>query len=194
MHLIVCFFHVTYEFESEFTLYSSLNVKELLARSRRHIWRLSDCNGTRTHNHLVRKRTINHLAKLVKWLSCALSTYLYGAFDCMLLSCHVRVWEWIHTLPLPECQGTPCSKQAPYLNIKWLQRDSNPQPLSSETNNQPFGETGQMIELFCEYLSVRCIWLYVFIMSRTSLRVNPHSTVPWMSRNSLLEAGATSEN
>ena len=22
---------------------------------------LSDCNGTRTHNHLVRKRTLNHL-------------------------------------------------------------------------------------------------------------------------------------
>ena len=25
---------------------------------------LSDCNGTRTHNHLIRKRTLNHLAKL----------------------------------------------------------------------------------------------------------------------------------
>ena len=35
--LIVCFYHVTYEFESESTLYSCLNVKELLARSRRHI-------------------------------------------------------------------------------------------------------------------------------------------------------------
>ena len=30
------------------------------------------CNGTRTHNHLIRKRTLNHLAKLAclaKWLS-----------------------------------------------------------------------------------------------------------------------------
>ena len=35
--LIVCFYHVTYEFESESTFYSCLNVKELLARSRRHI-------------------------------------------------------------------------------------------------------------------------------------------------------------
>ena len=35
--LFVCFYHVTYEFESESTLYSCLNVKELLARSRRHI-------------------------------------------------------------------------------------------------------------------------------------------------------------
>ena len=33
---------------------------------------LCDCNGTRTHNHLIRKRTLNHLAKLAslaKWLS-----------------------------------------------------------------------------------------------------------------------------
>ena len=27
---------------------------------------LSDCNWTRTHNHLVHKRTLNHLAKLTK--------------------------------------------------------------------------------------------------------------------------------
>ena len=28
----------------------------------------------------------------------------------MFLSCKIRVSEWIHTLQLPECQGTPCSK------------------------------------------------------------------------------------
>ena len=33
---------------------------------------------------------------------------------------------------LPECQGTPCSKLAPYLKFKWQQRDSNPQPLRSQ--------------------------------------------------------------
>ena len=66
-------------------------------------------NWIRTHNHLVHKRTLNHLAKLVKWLSCVVSTYLYGAFDCMFLSCHVRVSEWIYTLYLPECQsGCSC--------------------------------------------------------------------------------------
>ena len=27
---------------------------------------VSDCNWTRTQNHLVRKRTLNHLAKLTK--------------------------------------------------------------------------------------------------------------------------------
>ena len=41
----------------------------------------SDCNETRTHNHLVCKRTLNHLAQLAKLLSCVVSTYLYGAFD-----------------------------------------------------------------------------------------------------------------
>ena len=39
---------------------------------------LCSCNGTRTHNHLVRKPTLNHLAKLAKWLSCIVGTNLYG--------------------------------------------------------------------------------------------------------------------
>ena len=47
-----------------------------------------------------------------------------------------------------------------------------------------------MIELCCEYLSVRCIWLYVLVMSCTHFRVNLHSIFAWMSRNSLLETGA----
>ena len=47
-----------------------LNVREVLARSRGHIWSLSDSNVIRTHNHLVRKWTLNYLAKLAKlWLS-----------------------------------------------------------------------------------------------------------------------------
>ena len=90
--------HVTYAFQSESTLYSCLDAKQLLARSRREIWKLRDYNWTPTQNHLVLKRTLNHLAKLVKWLSCVLSTYLYGAFDCMFLSFHVRISGWIHTL------------------------------------------------------------------------------------------------
>ena len=38
----------------------------------------------------------------------------------MLLSCQVRVSEWIKTLSLPECHGAPCSKQARNLKFKWL--------------------------------------------------------------------------
>ena len=74
-------------------------------------------------NHLAHKRTLNHLVKLTIWLSCVVSAHLYGAFDFMLLSCHVRVLEWIHTLKMLECQGTLSSKQARCLMFKWLQRD-----------------------------------------------------------------------
>ena len=45
-----------------------LDVKDLHARSRCHIWSLSDSNRVGTHNHLVFKRTLNHLAKLAKGL------------------------------------------------------------------------------------------------------------------------------
>ena len=121
VHLTVCSFHITYAFQSESPLYSCLNVKEILPRSR-------------TQNNLVLKRTLNHLAKLVKWLSCVLSTYLYGAFYCMFLSCHVRVSEWIHTLYLPEHQGTPCPEEVRNLKVKGLQLDWNPQSLSSWTS------------------------------------------------------------
>ena len=43
--LSVCCYHFTYAFQSESTLYSCLNVKELLAQRRRDIWSLSDCFG-----------------------------------------------------------------------------------------------------------------------------------------------------
>ena len=35
--------------------------------------------------------------------------------------------------------------------------------------------------------------LYVLVMPRTRFKVNPHSIVAWMSKKSLLEAGAKSE-
>ena len=54
--MTVCFDHVTYVFQGESTPYVCLNVEELLAQNRRHIWSLRDCNRTRTHNHLVRKQ------------------------------------------------------------------------------------------------------------------------------------------
>ena len=44
-----------------------------------------------------------------------------------------------------------------------------------------------MIELCCEYLSERRIWVYVITMSCTRFRENYHSIVAWMSMNSLLE-------
>ena len=90
---------------------------------------LSDCNWTKPHNNLFHKKTFNHLAKLIKWLSCFASTYLYSAFDCMSLSCHVCVSERINTM-FAWISRNSCSKQAWYLKFKWLQGDLNPQPLS----------------------------------------------------------------
>ena len=64
MFLTVCYYHATYAFQSQSTLYNCLNFKELLAQSRHEIRSLSECNWTRTHNHLVRKRTLNHFGQL----------------------------------------------------------------------------------------------------------------------------------
>ena len=78
-----------------------------------------------TYNPLVRKRTINHLAKLAKWLSCVVNTYLFVAFGCMLLSCHTCMSEWIYSLQFLKCQGVPSWKQAWYLKCKWNEWHSN---------------------------------------------------------------------
>ena len=40
-----------------------------------------------------------------------------------------------------------------------------------------------------KYQKTKRFLLYVLVMSRTRFRVNPHSLVAWMSRNSLLETG-----
>ena len=51
-------------------------------------------NRIPVHNHLVHKQVLNYLAKLIKQLSCVMSTYLYGVLDYMLSSCHVRASKW----------------------------------------------------------------------------------------------------
>ena len=66
--LTVCSYHVTCTFQSESTLYSCLNAKELLAQNRCDIWSLRDSSRIRNHNHSVRKLTHNQLTKLTKML------------------------------------------------------------------------------------------------------------------------------
>ena len=95
-----------------------------------NIWSLSDCIRIGTHNYSIFKRTINHVAKLAKWYGCVVSIYLYGALDCVFLSCHISVLEEIYTQLLPEFQGTPCSKLAQYPKFKRLHWEWNPQLLS----------------------------------------------------------------
>ena len=94
----VCFYHITYAFQSESTLYICLNVKGLLARNMRDIWSLSDCSGTRTHKHLVRKRTLNHLAEFGRKKKARIFCTVYFSernfFNiCVLFHCLVY---WIH--------------------------------------------------------------------------------------------------
>ena len=75
--MTVCYYHVMYAFQSKSTLYSSLNMKELVAWYRRDIWSLSESIEIRTHKHLVYKWLLNHLANLDslgKWLSVRLRT------------------------------------------------------------------------------------------------------------------------
>ena len=74
-------------FQSESTLYSSLNIKKLFAANSCNILILSDSSGIRTHNHLVRKPTLKHLDKLDKTLTSAMSTYIYGVL--IVCYCHV---------------------------------------------------------------------------------------------------------
>ena len=63
----VCSYHVMYAFKNESTLYHFLNVKELRARKRRGIWSLNNGNGTRPHNHLIRKQKINYCCRDKNW-------------------------------------------------------------------------------------------------------------------------------
>ena len=63
----LCYYYAVCTFQSESTLYICLNIKQFHARIRSNIWSLRDSNGIRTQNNLVRKRTLNHLAKLANW-------------------------------------------------------------------------------------------------------------------------------
>ena len=87
VHLTVCSCHATYTFQSGSTLYSCLNVKEILAQSTSKIWGLSDCNWTWTQNHLVCKLTLNYLARLASdWVVFWVLTCTVHLTVC---SCHV---------------------------------------------------------------------------------------------------------
>ena len=96
------FLYVTYVFQGESTLYSCLNAKELLAWNRRYIWSLSDCNGIRIHCHLVRKRTFNHLVKLVnlaKWLIVSLWTkWLWVPIPLQTIQCPLPPNNILHVI------------------------------------------------------------------------------------------------
>ena len=192
VHLTACSYHVTYASQSESTLYIFQNVKELRARNKRDIWSLSDCNGTRTHNYLIHKRTFNHLAKLIKRFSWVVSTCLYGAFDFIFLSCHVRVSVWIYTLYLPEFQELLARKKRDI----WSLSDSN---VSRTHNHLICKRTLNHLAKITKWLSwVVSAYLYgafdlIFLSCHVRVSEWMYTICSSMSRTSLLETGAICE-
>ena len=184
---MVCYHHVTYTFQSEFALNSCLNVKEVFARNSHNTWSLSHSNRIRTQNHLVCKQTLNHLAKLAKWLSIVMSTYLYGAFDWML---HFRVnlhsiVSWISRTS--ECALSRC--------IIWSFSGSNriqthnhlvhKRTLNHLAKSAKFVKFVKFVSyVVSTYGAFDCMLLSCL---STHFRVNLHSVVAWMSRNSIFK-------
>ena len=68
----------------------------------------SDCNGNWTDNDLVRKWTLCYLSKVVKWLSCFVSTYLYMHWLCTFIMSHKRL-QWIWSLGM--CVTQSCTRK-----------------------------------------------------------------------------------
>ena len=79
-----------------------------------------DCNGTRTHNHLVRKRILNHLAKLVPHKEtqrdsslCFQIVQLLKVMLMQMLIVQSSIWHY------PILQITTCQERPFYLQVRW---------------------------------------------------------------------------
>ena len=113
-------------------------------------------------------------------------------------------WWWISTLVwlwnLSSVKGTlPVESKETLKQIK-THKQTNKQTNKQNNNNnkkqKQTKERGKMrlkVVAQCKFETSYGYWLYVLVMSRTRFRVNPHSIVAWMSRNSLLKAGTKSE-
>ena len=77
----------------------------------------------------------------------------------MFLSCHVCISEGIHT---------SCLKQVQNLNFKWLQLDSNPQPLSSHP------------KWLSVHLWTKWLWVKVQLQSPKLLGCFFHCILEWL--------------
>ena len=98
-----------------------LNVKKLLARTRCHIWSLSKSKGIRTHNHLVRKWTFNHLAELAKWLNVRLQTKWLWLRIPLLSLCLVFVLNiWEGPWSCKKCQNIKVWRKLEWVTSKCL--------------------------------------------------------------------------
>ena len=98
-------------------------------------WQNSDAfNVNETHREKLWYNSGQEFFEIKAWLRLTFFICLHNQLNSIRSTvCYYHVtykFQSKSTLySLPECQGTPCSKKAPYL-IKWQQRDSSPQPLS----------------------------------------------------------------
>ena len=114
----------------------SLNAKDLPARSTRYIWSLSDSNGIRNHNHLVREPTLSHLAKLVslaKWLSVGLQIkWLRVRIPLLSLSYYTTLNPKINEIKIEIPSINNLAKTAALTNV--ANKKSNVSDLVRKTN------------------------------------------------------------
>ena len=74
--LTVCFYHVTYTFRGNIRFVNVwISRNSMLETSSISKVQVAT-TGIKTHNHLLHKRTLNHLVKLAKQFNCDVITYL----------------------------------------------------------------------------------------------------------------------
>ena len=112
-----------------------------------------------------------------KWLS-----------HCMLLSWQARVSDWIYTSQLPECQGTPCSKETRYLKFKGALSSLRPflaaeNPLRMIKNAFYFMSKALFVLKISKFLS----WLFGHVTKRFNKKNNVNFTFydvrAWLTNN-----------
>ena len=150
--LTVCSCHVTYPFQDESTLYNCMNVKELLARSRRKIWSLSGCKWTRTQNHLVLKWTLNQFGQMMAWVRVQLQSLKLEIHACFeqgvpWQSGNYRLW--IHS----ETDA-------------WHDKNICTEQISTQNTTQSFGQFSQRLSL---RLKTKWSWVRAHLESLRSV-------------------------
>ena len=166
----------------ECTVHSCPNVKELLSQNSRKVSSLSDCNEARTQKHLVRKRTLNPLSKMAKWLNCVASSYLYSAFDCLFLSCHEHFSGWTTLYSFLTVKELLARNR----HKIWSLNDCNGIRIQNNLVRQltldhlaKLDKWSGCVASSYLYSGFDCIFLIMWCMP---FRVNPHSIVARMSR------------
>ena len=146
-----------------------------------------DCNETRTHNQPLSSLTNTQSFSQTGQMTELCCEHLFLQY----------IWLYVYVTYVFQSESTTYI----HLNVKEHLAQNRSKNLKTRTQNHlvckqtlnHLAKLANMIRLCCEYLSVRCIWLFVLIMSSTRFRVNPHSIFTWLLRNSLLETGAKSE-